>query len=155
VSTTAVYTPKLPIELNSATIEELTWLPDIGETTAIKIIVYAQQYGFYSVDDLLNVSGIGKAKLEKIKPYIYVDTSGLPKKPTTETTTVSSKPAIVNINTCTKEELLNIDGINETLADNIISVRSNIGSFSCLEELFLVNGMTETIYSKITPYLCL
>lgn len=151
---TTAYKPSLPIELNSATIEELTWLPEIGETTAIKIIVYAQQYGFYSVDDLLNVSGIGKAKLEKIKPYICVDASGLPPK-TSETSATTSKPKIVNINTCTKQELLAIDGINEALADNIIITRSKIEVFSCLEELFLVDGMTEKIYCKITPYLCI
>jgi competence ComEA-like helix-hairpin-helix protein len=102
---TTAYKPSLPIELNSATIEDLTWLPEIGETTAIKIIVYAQQYGFYSVDDLLNVSGIGKAKLEKIKPYICVDASGLPPK-TSETSATTSKPKIVNINTAQSKSCL-------------------------------------------------
>lgn len=166
VTTTAVttteYKPKLPIELNSATIEELTWLPGIGETTAIKIVVYAQQYGFYSVDDLLNVSGIGKDKLDKIRPYVYVDTSGLPAKTTTaattseteeETTVTTATPHKVNLNTCTKADLLVIDGISEELADSIIFYRTEVCEFVCLEQLYDL-GISDALYNKITPYLC-
>lgn len=59
------------ISINSAEIEELVFLPGIGEKTAEKIIEYRIQYGsFLKLEDIMNVNGIGKAKYEKIKEYI-------------------------------------------------------------------------------------
>lgn len=58
------------IDLNSATKDDLTNLPDIGEKTAERILEYRDSRGgFSSVDDLLNVRGIGEKTLEKIRPY--------------------------------------------------------------------------------------
>ena len=59
------------VSINSAGIEELTTLPDIGKTTAQKIIDYRQEKGsFLSLEELMNVKGIGKSKYEKIKGSI-------------------------------------------------------------------------------------
>ena len=45
----------------------------IGEATAAKIIEYREKNnGFISVDELLNVSGIGVAKLEKIRDFVVI-----------------------------------------------------------------------------------
>jgi competence ComEA-like helix-hairpin-helix protein len=52
------------ININSASAKELDNLTGVGNVTATKIIASRP---FSSVDDLLNVSGIGSAKLEKIK----------------------------------------------------------------------------------------
>ena len=62
------------ININTAGVKDLNRLPGIGLKTASKIIEYRQNYGdFNSVDDLLEVKGIGKKKLEKIKSYIYIE----------------------------------------------------------------------------------
>jgi competence protein ComEA len=59
------------IDLNQADPTELTKLPGIGTSTAAKISAYRDANGpFKSVDELLNVKGIGPAKLEKIKPLV-------------------------------------------------------------------------------------
>jgi competence protein ComEA len=55
------------ININSATIAQLDTLPGIGEATA-QAIVRGRPYK--NVDDLLKVSGIGEAKLAKIKDLI-------------------------------------------------------------------------------------
>lgn len=52
------------IDINSASAKELGNITQVGNATAMKIIAGRP---FHSVDDLLNVSGIGPAKLGKIK----------------------------------------------------------------------------------------
>jgi competence protein ComEA len=61
------------ININTATLEELMKLPDIGKVTAQKIIDYRDQNGpFAMIEDVMNVSGIGPATFEKIKDLITV-----------------------------------------------------------------------------------
>ena len=59
------------ISINNANIYELSSLPGIGKSTALKIIEYRENIGsFINVEDIKNVSGIGDKKYEKIKKYI-------------------------------------------------------------------------------------
>ncbi|MEY2430861.1 MAG: competence protein ComEA [Acidimicrobiaceae bacterium] len=62
-----------PIDLNTASIGQLDALPGIGPATAQAIVDYRAQHGRYrSVDDLLNVRGIGPAKLDQIRSLVRV-----------------------------------------------------------------------------------
>ncbi len=62
------------VNINTATVKQLTLLPGIGEVIAQRIVDYRTDSGpFQSVDDLINVSGIGETKLEQLKPYAKVD----------------------------------------------------------------------------------
>lgn len=59
------------IDINQADPVELTKLPGIGTSTAAKISTYRDANGpFKSIDELLNVKGIGPEKLEKIRPLV-------------------------------------------------------------------------------------
>ena len=59
------------IRINSASRSELETLPGIGPALAERIIIYRQTHGgFSSVDELLNVSGIGEKKLADIRERI-------------------------------------------------------------------------------------
>jgi general secretion pathway protein K len=59
------------VNINTATLEELTSLPGIGESTAQRIIDYRKQNGkFKTIDDLKNVSGIGEGKFNNLKEKI-------------------------------------------------------------------------------------
>ena len=62
-----------PMDLNDADLAALTTLPGIGETLAQRILDYREEHGrFYSVQELLNVAGIGEKRLEAIAEYVYV-----------------------------------------------------------------------------------
>lgn len=62
------------IRVNSAIKNELMTLPGIGEVKAQAIIDYRELNGpFMSVDELINVKGIGPATLEKIKDLVVID----------------------------------------------------------------------------------
>ena len=62
-----------PVNLNTATAAELDTLPDVGPVTAQAILQWRADNGpFSSVDDLLDVSGIGDATMADIRPYVYV-----------------------------------------------------------------------------------
>jgi competence protein ComEA len=61
------------ININTASATELETLPGVGPSTAKAIITYRTTVApFSSIDDLLQVSGIGPAKLEAIRAYIAV-----------------------------------------------------------------------------------
>jgi len=60
-----------PLDLNSATPEQLDALPGIGPATAAKIVAYRQAHGsFHSVDELDAVPGIGPARIEQLKGLV-------------------------------------------------------------------------------------
>lgn len=61
-----------PIDLNRATKAELTLLKGIGDTRAEAIIDYRNESPFKSVDELLNVKGIGPAIFADIKDEVVI-----------------------------------------------------------------------------------
>jgi competence protein ComEA len=61
------------VDINSATLEQLDTLPDIGPITAQAIIDYRNANGpFSKPEDIIDVSGIGQATFDKIKDLISV-----------------------------------------------------------------------------------
>jgi competence protein ComEA len=61
------------VNINVATAEELQTLPGIGPSKAETIIAYREENGgFDSIEDLMNVSGIGEKSFGKLKASITV-----------------------------------------------------------------------------------
>jgi comEA protein len=70
---TAAARPKVEVNINTASREELESLPRIGPVLSQRIIDYRQKHGtFKSIDELMNVSGIGDATLQRLKDSITV-----------------------------------------------------------------------------------
>jgi competence protein ComEA len=62
-----------PLDVNVASVEELDGLPGVGPSTAAAIVDHRSTTGpFRSVDDLLDVRGIGDAKLDAIRDLVTV-----------------------------------------------------------------------------------
>lgn len=60
-----------PLNINLATLKELSGLPGIGKVTAERIIAFRDANGpFVAIDDLLKVKGVGKKTLAKIRDQI-------------------------------------------------------------------------------------
>lgn len=65
--------PTGPVNLNTATLEQLETLDGVGPATAKKIIDYREQAGgFKSVDELDQVSGIGEKRLAALRDHVTV-----------------------------------------------------------------------------------
>ena len=61
------------VNINTATSAELQTLPNIGPSIAENIINFREMHGrFSSVDELINVSRIGTATMERLRPLITV-----------------------------------------------------------------------------------
>ena len=74
--------PKTPvgvIDPNLASKADLETLPGIGPVIAQRIINYRRAHGPYKkIADLRKVSGIGRKKLEKLRPYVIISSQGPP-----------------------------------------------------------------------------
>ena len=59
------------IHLNSATTAELEELPGVGPVLAAAIVAYREQHGpFKTIEDLLDVTGVGEAKLAAMRDLV-------------------------------------------------------------------------------------
>jgi len=168
--------PSKPININTATVEELTQLPGIGPSTAQKIVEYRQQIGrFTSIEQLLEIPRIGTLTLERIKPYITVGEEekhpeikkevqevekkeikeekqpiALPVQPTSlpEKEEIKEEKQKFNLNTVTEEELLNL-GFSQTAAKNVIRYRTKVGGFKSVDELYKIPYVKPVVVDKV------
>ena len=64
----------LPLDLNRASVEDLSLVPGIGDPLGREIVAYRERRrAFNSVEELKNVKGIGDNKFESIKSYFVVN----------------------------------------------------------------------------------
>src|SRR5262249_20148780 len=62
-----------PLDLNTATAEQLDALPGVGPATAQAILDYRRRHGrFRTVGELVQVRGIGEAKLDQLRTLVTV-----------------------------------------------------------------------------------
>ena len=65
--------PEYPLDINTATVDDLDDLPKIGPVLAQRIVDYRTANGdFQFIEELMNVEGIGEVIFEKIKEFVEV-----------------------------------------------------------------------------------
>ena len=73
LSVGTVYADENIINVNTATVKELMAIPGIGKVLAERIVEYREEERpFIVLEDLLNIKGIGKETLEKIREHVTV-----------------------------------------------------------------------------------
>ncbi len=69
------------ININTASVQELTKLPRVGEKVAQRIVEYRTKNGpFKSPEDIMKVSGIGEKTFAEMKPQILIAAPVTPSK---------------------------------------------------------------------------
>lgn len=173
-STRTVCDVSTPMNLNTATAEELQALPGIGEVLAQRIVAYREEIGgFQNLEQLLEVNGIGTVKYAGIVPMLYLpeetpdeeeplQPEEIPEEPPAAdmpeeaATDAAESPEPVSfpidLNTATREELMRIPEMTETLADAILTLRQEIRYFSSPYELLYAEGMTDQRFEKLRDF---
>jgi competence protein ComEA len=71
----------------------------------------------------------------------------------TEATGADNTSGKININTASKEQLMEIPGIGEAKAKAIINYRETNGGFTSIEEVMNIEGVKEGVFSKMKEYI--
>ena len=83
---------------------------------------------------------------------VVIETDFIAEEDKKEPEEVSSQEKL-NINTATKEELMSVDGIGETIAARILKKRDELGNFKIIEQMIEVDGIGQKTFEKIKKYL--
>lgn len=131
--------PDIIVELNSADVETLMQLPQIGQWFAERIIRYRENLGGYSdITQLLEVYRMDSARLATIKPYIELDTIHMLTK---------------SVNTDDFRALLSHPYISFDLTKLIVNHRERRGKINSWDELLGLPGADTLVQQKLQPYL--
>ena len=151
------------VELNSASSAQLETLPGIGPAKAAAILDYRTTAGpFTTVDQLDNVTGIGPATLENVRPFVCVGEAGpaaeapsstasssTASSSTASSSTASSSAGAIDINTASAAQLEGLPGIGPSKSAAIIAERTENGPFSSCNDLTRVLGIGEATIAKL------
>ena len=129
------------IYLNTSDKEELQRIPGIGDYFSKKIVAYREKLGgFERKEQLMEVWHLDAAKYDEIKNYIEIDYGNLTK---------------LSINNASLDELKSHPYINYNVANSIVKMRTQKGSYSQLEDLLDSKLIDRVLFKKIKPYLSL
>ena len=127
------------IELNSTDTIELKKLRGIGSYYARQIIWYRDKLGgFQSINQLYEIERMRPETVEKIKPFVWVDSSLVTK---------------FKINSSTAPQMVKHPYITWNMAVSIQDYREFTKKFKSTHQLVDLGLLNEEIYSKLAPYL--
>lgn len=187
ISTTAAVTSvELPTEeeplfldINTASADELSRLPGIGEVLAASIVAYREENGaFLNIEQIMEVDGIGEFRFGEICGYIYVEDPVYPEEeleyteaepeyteePETEPeempTQITTEEAAltlediapIELNSAEVWQLELLPHVTDDKAEEIIALREAINGFSHPYELLLVESLEQWQVAEMIEY---
>ncbi len=129
--------------INKATAEDLQNISGIGEVFSKRIIKYRNSIGGFTNKKQLNkVYGLEQDVIDKIWQVFYLSDTD------TKAKNIVKKP----INSANKDELMEVPGIGDKLANRIIKYRKKIDGFCIKEQLNEVYGLKPELINNIWQY---
>jgi competence protein ComEA len=129
----------LPIDLNTASVDQLMAVPGIGASVAGAIVTERRTHGPFShVGDLTRVPGIGPASLERLEPFVTVP-GGVAPPP----------PGPIDLNQADASALERLPGIGPVTAARIVVDRAERGPFTSVDDLARVKGIGPATVAKL------
>ncbi len=108
---------------------------------------------------ILILAGTGFWGVRRFAPTVFLEEPDLIAVPNTERpqdritkSLVSDKPALLNINTASAEELQTLPNIGERMAERIIDYRTEHGDFASVDALQDVKGIGPKTIEKLRPF---
>lgn len=143
---------------NPNTIDEAAWKKlGVSERTAKTIMNYRNKGGrFYQPTDIRKIWGMPQEVADRLIPYIVLDNNKKNNYSQSLANTSQSKQLIVNtinINLTTPEELRKLPGLPYPLNYKIVQYKDRLGGFWHIDQLKEVEGITDSIYQNIHPYI--
>ena len=129
----------IPIDINTATLEEWKSLPGIGDVLANRIIKFRERAGgFTTIEQVHKTYGISDSVFKLIDPYLQMSVAAVQK---------------LNLNTTSAYELKTRIGIPENIARAIIVYRQQYGLFQSVSDLKKIIFITDSLFQQIAPRL--
>jgi competence protein ComEA len=131
------------IDVDHATVDDLTRLPGVGPATAKRIVADRESHGvFSSIAGLGRVRGVGQALLARLAPHLSF--GGVPAE-----ALVTSRSDSMDINRATVADLVTLPGIGPAKAAAIVAFRDSVGPFRQLEDLRRVPGISAAMFKRL------
>ncbi len=139
----------------------------MGPRQVATLMHYRNKGGrFYKKQDLFKLYGLSKDIIEKLLPYVVINTQTRPNtfnqhyrykiKIDTKNrafTYDNTNNWKLDINTASEKQWIQLAKFNSSIAGNIIRYRNYLGGFTNLNQLKKVYGLTENEFFRIVPHL--
>ncbi|RXK58521.1 helix-hairpin-helix domain-containing protein [Lacibacter luteus] len=146
---------------NKATAEEWKRL-GVREKTIATILKYRSKGGrFYKPEDLKKIYGLRPDDVERLIPFVTLETTGKPENVFDNSTAANSSTterkefskAVVEINSSDTADWKQLRGIGSGYAKRIVNFRNKLGGFISVEQVAETYGLPDSVFQQIKPQL--